>query len=147
METRPDSYAPGLTSFQPFGSWEAAVRWNQMAFEWMTTGWRQWLQLLTVLPATGPARDAAMTVAGATLEPAGQAEISSPVIPAQAGNQKARDARPSRANALGSRLRGNDKDRATATGERRGTAKRTAAKSKRPATTKRSTRSGSRTRG
>lgn len=50
MQTRTDSFTPSLDWFTPFGSWEAAARWNAMAFEWMTTGWKQWMSLTTAWP-------------------------------------------------------------------------------------------------
>jgi hypothetical protein len=84
MQTRNESFGPSLDWLTPFGSWEAAARWNAMAFEWMTSGWKQWLDLSTAWPAL---EHAATATAGAA------AAATNPVVPAQAGTQEARNAR------------------------------------------------------
>ena len=114
MQTRTDSFAPVLNWLDPFGSWDAAARWNGIASEWMTKGWRQWLELVTVWPA---------------LEPGAAAQAGAPaVIPAKAGTQEARDAREldeqAQAHAHDSRVRRNEGSRRTAA-PRRNVAKRT----------------------
>jgi hypothetical protein len=81
MQTQTDR-TPTLNLLDPFGSWDAVARWNAMASEWMASGWRQWMELLTVWPALEPVN------AG-----------PHPVVPAQAGTQEARDARTLRAQA------------------------------------------------
>jgi len=75
MQTRTNSLVPTMNRLAPPG-WQAAVRWNAMALEWMTSGWRQWMELLTVWPA---------------LQPAAQAQH---VLPAPAGKRPASARRP-----------------------------------------------------
>jgi hypothetical protein len=36
--------------FNPLAGWEAASRWNATAWDWMASGWRQWMALVTTLP-------------------------------------------------------------------------------------------------
>jgi hypothetical protein len=86
MQTRTDSLAPAVNWFDPFGSWEAARRWNAIASEWMTRGWQQWLELVTVWPALEA--------------PAMPAQA---VLPAPAGTQQARNAHAIRAQATDAR--------------------------------------------
>jgi hypothetical protein len=90
MQTRTDSLAPAPNWLDPFGSWEAAARWNAIASEWMTRGWKQWLELVTVWPALEPAPGAA--------QPAARA-----LDPVQAGTQEARNARVLQEQAVDSR--------------------------------------------
>jgi hypothetical protein len=93
--TRTDGFAPAVSWLDPAASWEAAARWNALALEWMTRGWQQWLELVTVWPALE--------------QPAGAMRAAAePVARAQAGAQGAPAAHP---KALDSRLRGNDKQR------------------------------------
>jgi hypothetical protein len=64
MKTPTAPPAPAPDGPQPFGSLEAAARWNAMAFEWMTRGWQQWLELVTVWPALdAPAQGQTATAA------------------------------------------------------------------------------------
>ena len=123
MQTRFDCFAPTMDWLNPLGSWDAAARWNTMAYDWITQGWRQWLELATIWPALeNPASAAnelarsvdAMDVPAALLADSASVVPTSPsvvhasrsVIPAQAGTQKARNARSVKAPA--SRLRGHD---------------------------------------
>jgi hypothetical protein len=48
MQTRTDSSAPSPIWLDPFGSWDAAAQWNAIAAQWLTKGWHQWLQFVTV---------------------------------------------------------------------------------------------------
>jgi len=66
MQTPPDSLASPVPSWaDPFGGWQAATRWSAIASEFMTRGWQQWLELVTVWPALdAPARALAATQAG-----------------------------------------------------------------------------------
>src|SRR5437762_3346976 len=82
MDTSTEWFAPRLDWFTPLGGWDAAARWNLIAFEWMAKGWKQWMELATSWPEMGPMRDAAITVAGAVAEPAGAAVIADTVTPA-----------------------------------------------------------------
>ncbi|MEJ8835529.1 hypothetical protein [Ramlibacter sp. AN1133] len=90
MQTPTDSLAPRANWLDPFGSWEAAGRWNAIFSEWMTQGWQQWLELVTVWPA---------------LEAPAAAKAASP---AQAGTQEARNTHSVRAQAPESRRRADD---------------------------------------
>ena len=109
MQTRFDCFAPTMDWLNPLGSWDAAARWNTMAYDWITQGWRQWLELATIWPAlenpAAAANELARSVEAMDV-PAALLGATSSVIPAQAGTQKARDARSLKA--LDSRLRGND---------------------------------------
>ena len=89
MQKRTESFVPAVDRLNPLGSWEAAVRWNALAFEWMAKSWQQWLELVGLWQA--------MDQPAAT------------VVPAQAGTQEARAARTVKTEALDSRLRGNDR--------------------------------------
>jgi hypothetical protein len=90
MDTRTESLAPVPNWLDPFGSWDAAARWNAIASEWVTKGWQQWLELVSVWPAL---------------------ETSAPVVaPVQAGTQEERNAhaiRQAHAEAVASRPRAN----------------------------------------
>lgn len=125
MQTRFDCFAPAIDWLNPMGSWDAAARWNAMAYEWMTRGWQQWLQLATIwpslenpaaaaneiarsvdaldVPATVIAPSASAAHGSAAAAPASRSSASRP----QAGTQKARNA--STLKAMSSRRRGNDK--------------------------------------
>lgn len=87
--TRIDSLAPAIGWLNPLGSWEAAARWNAMAFEWMTRGWQQWLELATVWPALENPAAAVNEVARSV----DASDVPASVILAPAGTQKARNAR------------------------------------------------------
>jgi len=109
MQTRFDCFAPTMDWLNPLGSWDAAARWNTMAYDWITQGWRQWLELATIWPAlenpAAAANELARSVEAMDV-PAALLAVSPTVIPAQAGTQKARNARS--VKALASRLRGHD---------------------------------------
>lgn len=53
MNTGTDRFAPA-SWLDPLGSWEAAAHWNSMAVDWLASGWKQWLELVTVWPALEP---------------------------------------------------------------------------------------------
>jgi hypothetical protein len=138
MQTRTESLAPVSGWLAPMGSWEAMARWNAMAFEWMTEGWQQWLQLVTAWPALENPAAAAnevaqLEMAAATdIAEASQADAAArSVDPAQAGTQKARNAR-----ALASM--GSDRGKGRSAREARATASapKRAAASKRAARTR-----------
>jgi hypothetical protein len=97
METSPAS----STWTNPFIAWDAALRWNQMAIEWMTKGWQQWLAVATVWPALESGHPTPANTAQAV-------DLPDPVTPAQARAARAV------AGALVSRPRGNDGARAHA---------------------------------
>ena len=50
METRKQDAPVPPDWFNPLAGWEAASRWNRATFDWMATGWQQWLALVTTLP-------------------------------------------------------------------------------------------------
>jgi hypothetical protein len=50
METHPQDSQPLADWFNPLASWETASRWNRATFDWMATGWQQWLALVTTVP-------------------------------------------------------------------------------------------------
>ena len=154
MQTRTDSIAPALNWLDPFGSWEAAARWNAIASDWMTTGWKQWLELVTVWPALEPATGdasanaSAVTAAGASAAPASEARASA-VIPAKAGTQEARDARAlqaqERAHAVDSRLRGKGGSSRNDGSRRSGGTSRSTSSSARPSSAKRTEHAAAKT--
>ena len=103
MQTSTDTSPPATDLLNPLAGWEAAARWNQVAFDWMAKGWQQWFALVTTLPPQVLVSSALPSVTSAL------ASVSSAlpsVTPAKAGAQEARAARSS--DALDSRLRGND---------------------------------------
>ncbi|MBL0392163.1 hypothetical protein JJ685_13575 [Ramlibacter monticola] len=100
--TRIDSFG----WLNPLGNWEAAARWNAMAFEWMTRGWQQWLELATVWPGLESPAAAVNEVARSV----DAIDVPASVILAPAGTPKARDARELGTQA--SRRRTNDEGEA-----------------------------------
>jgi len=50
METHPQDSQPLADWFSPLAGWETASRWNRATFDWMATGWQQWLALVTTVP-------------------------------------------------------------------------------------------------
>jgi hypothetical protein len=100
METSPTSSS--WTS--PFIAWDAALRWNRMAIEWMTRGWQQWLEVATVWPAFESGQPTPANAAQAV-------DLPDPVLSSQA--QGSRAARAT-AGALASPSRAKDSGRAQA---------------------------------
>lgn len=49
METT-DKTPPAAALFDPLAGWQAASRMNAAAFQWMASGFQQWMALLTTWP-------------------------------------------------------------------------------------------------
>jgi hypothetical protein len=100
METSPAS----STWTNPFTAWDAALRWNRMAIEWMTRGWQQWLEVATVWPALESGQPTPANTAQAL-------DLPDPVVSARATGSRAARAT---AGALEVRHRGSEGGRAHA---------------------------------
>jgi hypothetical protein len=45
-----ETYQTETGWFHPFAGWDAAARWNRATFDWVATGWQQWVALMTTVP-------------------------------------------------------------------------------------------------
>jgi len=50
METRKHTETGGCHPLAGWEGWEAATRWNRATLDWVATGWRQWVALMTTVP-------------------------------------------------------------------------------------------------
>lgn len=65
--------------YNPLSGWEAATRWNAATWDWMALGLRQWMAIMTTLPAQAVAPfPQARTVAASAERPVAHAEPKRP---------------------------------------------------------------------
>ncbi|HEY0822745.1 MAG TPA: hypothetical protein VGD76_03080 [Ramlibacter sp.] len=70
--------APGAL-YNPLSGWEAASRWNAATWDWMAQGFRQWMALMTTLPAQAVAPfPQAKTLTASAERPVAKAESQRP---------------------------------------------------------------------
>jgi hypothetical protein len=91
MQTSTQDPLPPAEWFNPLAGWEAASRWNRATFDWMATGWQQWLALVTTVPT----HLVVLPAASATDAPASGTRKTESIIPVRA-MAKAETKRPQR---------------------------------------------------
>ncbi len=79
MESNTRPTPAQLAPYNPLSGWEAATRWNAATWDWMAQGFRQWMALMTTVPARPVAPlPQAQTLAAPAQRPLAQAEPKRP---------------------------------------------------------------------